>query len=612
MSAKGTPRSSRSRARSACAAPAPGKMTAMLSAPSPRSRDTASATCSISSDLEQPTITSARSPEPASPVQSSATGAQLSRGSGASTRRASAPSRACQTSTHSSPALPRNSGSASTTATEALRRARAAMPKNSPQPSAPPARMRSLSATRPGPAGTGASPAASSCRGPSSYPFRPIQAAISPNTSRSSASGKSSDLNPPRIRSSKSPSADSRSLARLFQIRRAGSAGSRGATRASMRLLSKSSWRLRPIPPAWARFFRARLGGRNSTPRRETPSSTHLCLSAWVCPRVGATTIARSSLPRPSSSHGRTTPRHSPSAKRERKRSTPGSVFNLGWHAAIPKSRSLREHVLRGLRLGPRGCVPMDHACLPAPVPRGEVGDGRRLGPRGVARLHGGIITLVQALQAGADGLVAEGLAHGLARCLGGGFRVGHDRGDVRSRPRTQTPRWESRVLSLRCSAVEKILALGPVSRILFHAFRRFGRHFSRALSGPPARLPRGETARRQTDATYPRLLGGPPSLLFCLAPDGVFRAARLAARRGGLLPHLFTLAWRFRGTARRSVLCDTVRRRGLNRDACACLSAQAASCPAVSGLSSPNFYRARRYPRLGIKELGATTRPQS
>ena len=158
----------------------------------------------------------------------------------------------------------------------------------------------------------------------------------------------------------------------------------------------------------------------------------------------------------------------------------------------------------------------------------------------------------------------------------------------------------------------EKFLALGPVSRILFRALRRFGRHFSRALSGPPGRPPRGGAAGRRTDATYPRLLDGPPSLLFCLAPDGVFRAARLAAGRGGLLPHLFTLARRPRGAAWRSVLCDTVRHRGLTRGACACLSARAASCPVVSGLSSPNFYRARRYPRLGIKELGATTRPQS
>ena len=165
-----------------------------------------------------------------------------------------------------------------------------------------------------------------------------------------------------------------------------------------------------------------------------------------------------------------------------------------------------------------------------------------------------------------------------------------------------------------RCGDVTtlKKLASGPVSRILFHALRRFGRHFSRALSGPPGRPPRGEAARRRTDATYPRLWGGPPSLLFCLAPEGVFRAARLAAGRGGLLPHLFTLAARFRGTTRRFVFCDTVRRRGFNRGACTCLSARAASCPAVSGLSSPNPYRARRYPRLGIKELGATTRPQS
>jgi hypothetical protein len=92
---------------------------------------------------------------------------------------------------------------------------------------------------------------------------------------------------------------------------------------------------------------------------------------------------------------------------------------------------------------------------------------------------------------------------------------------------------------------------LGPVSRILFRAFRRFSRHFSRALSG---RLSPSwsETPWRRTDATYPRLLDGPPSLLFCLAPDGVFRAARLAAERGGLLPHLFTLTRVFRGTRRR------------------------------------------------------------
>jgi hypothetical protein len=63
---------------------------------------------------------------------------------------------------------------------------------------------------------------------------------------------------------------------------------------------------------------------------------------------------------------------------------------------------------------------------------------------------------------------------------------------------------------------------------------------------------------------------------------------------------------------SQRFVFCDTVRRHALTRAARACGEACAASCPAVSGLSSPNVYRARVSPRLGIKELGATTRPQS
>jgi len=41
---------------------------------------------------------------------------------------------------------------------------------------------------------------------------------------------------------------------------------------------------------------------------------------------------------------------------------------------------------------------------------------------------------------------------------------------------------------------------------------------------------------------------------------------------------------------AGRYILCDTIRHHGLNRGACACLAARAASCPMVSGLSSPSF----------------------
>jgi hypothetical protein len=40
-----------------------------------------------------------------------------------------------------------------------------------------------------------------------------------------------------------------------------------------------------------------------------------------------------------------------------------------------------------------------------------------------------------------------------------------------------------------------------------------------------------------QQDAAYPRLSGGPPSRLFCLAPDGVFRAADVAVDAVGSYP---------------------------------------------------------------------------
>ncbi len=155
--------------------------------------------------------------------------------------------------------------------------------------------------------------------------------------------------------------------------------------------------------------------------------------------------------------------------------------------------------------------------------------------------------------------------------------------------------------------------ALGPVSRILFRAGGA-SVVISLGLALRPARPRRGRRGGHSADAAYPWLLDGPPSHLFCLAPEGVFRAAPLARRRGGLLPHLFTITRRHaRGrVAWLPIFCDTIRRRALKRAACARLAAGAASCPTVSGLSSPNFWPARHHPRLGIKELGATTRPQS
>lgn len=108
----------------------------------------------------------------------------------------------------------------------------------------------------------------------------------------------------------------------------------------------------------------------------------------------------------------------------------------------------------------------------------------------------------------------------------------------------------------------------------------------------PPALRFRGA----REDAAYPWLSDEPPSHLFCLAPDGVCPAAGIAAGRGGLLPHLFTLTSRL--PARRYVLCDTVHRRALKRAVRTCREARAASCPAVSGLSSPSLLNCgRRYP---------------
>jgi len=87
--------------------------------------------------------------------------------------------------------------------------------------------------------------------------------------------------------------------------------------------------------------------------------------------------------------------------------------------------------------------------------------------------------------------------------------------------------------------------------------------------------------------ATYPRLTNGPPSLLFSLAPEGVFQAVRLAADAVGFYS---TFAPVPDGCPSGGLsFCDTFRHAGLNRRACTCGEARAASCPMVSGLSSPS-----------------------
>ena len=155
-----------------------------------------------------------------------------------------------------------------------------------------------------------------------------------------------------------------------------------------------------------------------------------------------------------------------------------------------------------------------------------------------------------------------------------------------------------------------KKLALGPVSRILFCTLRRFSRHFSHACLA--ADLASCDRLREHNQLQHTRGYGtGRPATYFALHRKGFFVPPTLPLARWALTPPFHphqretSPRWQF-------VFCDTVRRHALTRAAHACGEACAASCPAVSGLSSPNFYRARVSPHLGIKELGATTKPQS
>ncbi len=135
----------------------------------------------------------------------------------------------------------------------------------------------------------------------------------------------------------------------------------------------------------------------------------------------------------------------------------------------------------------------------------------------------------------------------------------------------------------------KKVLASGPVSRILFHALRRFGSHFSqvRLAADLPFRtcvLAHSRAERCGIPVTIGRAVQSP--ILPCTGRGLSCRRRR--RRRGGLLPHLFTLTARL--PARRYILCDTFRRRALKRTSCARREAGTASCPVVSGLSSPRI----------------------
>jgi hypothetical protein len=165
-----------------------------------------------------------------------------------------------------------------------------------------------------------------------------------------------------------------------------------------------------------------------------------------------------------------------------------------------------------------------------------------------------------------------------------------------------------SRNMDRNARSLEKEIALGPVSRILFLPLARDSVVIS-LISALRRTCPPKPACASEGGCGIPATMGRAAQSPILPCTRRGFSCRQRRRWRGGLLPHLFTLTARL--PARRYVLCDTVRHRALKRGACARLAAGAASCPVVSGLSSPN-YRARRYPRLGIKELGATTWPQS
>jgi hypothetical protein len=271
--------------------------------------------------------------------------------------------------------------------------------------------------------------------------------------------GKSSARNSPRIRSSKSPSGRTRGRSRGSSRGPARDRPGRAAAiRASIRRAQDEHLEA-PADAGRARRACAWPGPGSGTRRQgaaATPSSTQRCLSAWVWPRVGATTKDRSSGPAPASSQGRTTPaiRFRRSAKEtglRRERLQLGMARSHPKIAVTSRARTSPRATSRARRRS--GERPRLHGL----VHRRDIGDARRLRGRGVARLHRRVKPLVQGLQAGLDGLVAEGQAHGFAGGLDGGLGVGHGRCEVRSRAKDSNGPLRVKGIVLRGSETGKM-----------------------------------------------------------------------------------------------------------------------------------------------------------
>ncbi len=110
----------------------------------------------------------------------------------------------------------------------------------------------------------------------------------------------------------------------------------------------------------------------------------------------------------------------------------------------------LGQHVFRDVGLGAAGRITMDDARLDGFVHRGGIGGAGGLGGGSVLGDHGGIELLAEGLDGGLNATVTGREARGLAGGFDSRFGVGHGRWRDLSRPKTQTPAGESRVLSER------------------------------------------------------------------------------------------------------------------------------------------------------------------
>jgi hypothetical protein len=155
---------------------------------------------------------------------------------------------------------------------------------------------------------------------------------------------------------------------------------------------------------------------------------------------------------------------------------------------------------------------------------------------------------------------------------------------------------------------MRKILVSGPVSRILFCALRRFGRHFSQRSC---ERASRHSACAERREMRHTRgCWTGRPAAYFALHRTGFALPPPLLAARWALTPPFH----HHRAVAREAVCflwhCPSPRLE-TRRLRSPCGWRSVLPCGVRTFLSEDSNGRGC-CPRLGIKELGATARPQN